>query len=181
LFQLFLILNGQLLGKPTRVVLLSLPAYTYCMVYTSFIIEHCTLLSESFFRLTGNKLIQENLTGQVLAEAIYHAPFVLVSHGTEIDPIFNFANLKAQELWEMSWEEFTKTPSRLSASSIAQTERQKLLEEAKVQGYVSNYNGVRISKSGKKFHILNTILYNVMDTNSNRKGQAAVFKEWRFL
>lgn len=39
----------------------------------------------------------------------------IVSHGTETDPVFWFANRAAQGLWEMDWARFTRTPSRLSA------------------------------------------------------------------
>jgi hypothetical protein len=116
-----------------------------------------------------------------LAETLYNAPFVVVSHDTEADPIFNFANKKAQEVWEMDWDEFTQTPSRLSAEAISQEARQKLLAKAQEKGYVSGYNGIRISKSGKKFHILNTILWNLTDEAGNYKGQAAMFKDWKFV
>ena len=151
------------------------------MIYTSKIIQHCELLAESFYKITGKKLVKENLTGEELAKVLYNGPFVLVSHGIEKDPIFNFANLKAQELWEMSWEEFVKTPSRLSAEPVAQSERQELLDKAQKHGYISDYKGVRISKSGKRFQIIDTILWNLKDSEGNYKGQAAVFDTWKFL
>lgn len=151
------------------------------MIYKESIIQHCTILAESYYRLTGEELVNKNIQGKDLAEVLYKAPFVVVSHGTEVDPIFNFANQKAQELWEMDWEEFTQTPSRLSAESISQTARQELLAKAQEKGYVTGYNGIRISKSGKKFHILNTTLWNLSDEAGNYKGQAAMFREWRFV
>lgn len=151
------------------------------MKYSEFVIQHTLLLADSFFRLTGKELISADLKGEALAKALYEAPFVVVSHGAEDDPVFNFANKKAQELWEMNWEEFTQTPSRLSAEPMAQSERQKFLEQAQQFGYSSDYNGVRISKSGKKFHIINTTLWNIVDENGDYKGQAAMFKEWKFI
>ncbi len=151
------------------------------MIYSKSILQHCELLSENYFFLTGKKLIEEDLFGEELVNAFYNAPFVLVSHGTEADPIFNFANKKAQELWEMDWDEFVTTPPRLSAESIAQSERQRLLDRAQSYGYIEDYNGIRISKSGKKFQIINTILWNLKDSASIYKGQAAVFKEWEYL
>ena len=159
----------------------NLAGLKFKMIYSDSFIQHCVLLSESFYRLTKKKLINENFTGKELAETIYHAPFVIVSHGTETDPIFNFANLKAQELWEMNWDEFIKTPSRLSAEPVNQTERQKLLDKAQQYGYISDYNGVRISKSGKKFRIINTTLWNLVDASGQYKGQAATFRQWEYL
>lgn len=143
--------------------------------------QHTELLAKSFFRLTGEPLVAADLKGEDLYKAIYNASFVVVSHGTEVDPIFNFANQKAQELWEMDWEEFTKKPSRLSAETISQSARQELLAKAQEKGYLSGYNGIRISKSGKRFYILNTILWNLTDEAGNYQGQAAMFKEWRYI
>lgn len=142
---------------------------------------HTELLAESFFRLTGKPLVAKGLKGEELYNTLYHAPFIVVSHGIEADPVFNFANLKAQELWEMDWAEFTQTPSRLSAETISQAERQQLLERGREKGYISDYNGIRISKSGKRFHIVNTVLWNLTDEAGNYKGQAAMFKEWKFV
>ncbi|MEZ6067919.1 MAG: MEKHLA domain-containing protein [Planctomycetaceae bacterium] len=34
------------------------------------------------------------------AEALFEAPFVVVAHGTEADPILDYANRQALELWE---------------------------------------------------------------------------------
>ena len=56
------------------------------------------------------------------AKALFEASFVLASHGTELDPIFNYGNRKALELWELSWEEFTRIPSRRSAEEVVQEE-----------------------------------------------------------
>ncbi len=36
----------------------------------------------------------------------------MVSHGTESDPIFNYGNRKALELWELSWDDFIEMPSK---------------------------------------------------------------------
>ncbi len=151
------------------------------MIYTTSFIRHCTLLAESFYNLTGNALVDPALKGEELATTLYNAPFVLVSHGVEADPVFNFANQKAQELWEMSWEEFVRTPSRLSAEPMARSERQGLLERAQGKGYVTDYNGVRISKSGKRFQIIDTVLWNLSEADGQYRGQAALFKEWKFL
>lgn len=126
-------------------------------------------------------LLEGNFTAVDLVRKLYHAPFVLLSHGTQPDPIFNYANQTAQQLWEMSWADFTQLPSRLSAEPMAVAERQVLLNEAKQKGYISNYNGVRISRTGQRFIIKNAILWNIHDGAGTYQGQAATFKEWKFL
>ena len=151
------------------------------MIYSEKNILHCALLADSYFLLTGKRLLDTSLKDEALAKALYDAPFVLVSHGVESDPIFNFANKKAQELWEMDWDEFTTTPSRLSAEPIEQSARQNFLEDTQKLGYSANYNGIRISKTGKRFQLHNTVLWNLKDSAGNYKGQAAVFSEWHYI
>ncbi|QNF35680.1 MEKHLA domain-containing protein [Adhaeribacter swui] len=148
---------------------------------SSFIVQHSLLLAESFRKVTGQFLLPGDLSPEALAQNLYQAPFVLLSHGTQADPVFNYANQTAQNLWEMPWSDFTQLPSRLSAEPIAVAERQAMLEEAKQKGFISNYNGVRISSTGKRFIIKNAILWNIHDAAGTYQGQAATFKEWEFL
>jgi len=145
------------------------------------IIRHSKLLSDSFAAVTGQSLLKENFSQEELARQLYEAPFVLLSHGTQPDPVFNYANQTAQHLWEIDWSQFTQLPSRLSAEPIAVAERQAMLTEAKQKGFISNYNGNRISSSGKRFMIKNATLWNIYDSVGNYQGQAATFKEWEFL
>ena len=127
-----------------------------------------------------------HFTGQILstassANSIFTAPFGLVSHGCESDPIFNYGNAKALELFEMDWEEFIQLPSRLSTEAMAQKERKALLQEVGHKGYCQNYSGIRISKSGRRFQIENTSIWNVIDARNKTIGQAAYFPKWRYL
>lgn len=148
---------------------------------TPALIAHSKLLADSFAAVTGQTLLAGNQAPAALARQLYEAPFVLLSHGTQPDPVFNYANQTAQQLWEMDWQQFTQLPSRLSAEPVAMAERQAMLEEAKQKGYISNYNGVRISRTGKKFIIKKAILWNLYDKAGRYQGQAATFKTWEFL
>lgn len=144
------------------------------------IIRHSKLLAASFERATGRPLLAGIFPAD-LPHALYHAPFVLLSHGTQTDPVFNYANQTAQHLWEFSWEDFTRLPSRLSAEPVAAAERQAMLAEAKQKGFISDYKGVRISRSGRRFLIKNALLWNIHDAAGRYQGQAATFREWEFL
>jgi hypothetical protein len=146
------------------------------------IIKHSHLLYHSFEQATGQKLLAGAFQATPhLAEALYGAPFALLSHGTEPDPIFNYANLTAQKLWELPWEQFTAMPSRLSAEPVLQAERQRMMEQARSQGFISHYEGIRISSTGKRFMIKNAMLWNVYDESRGYQGQAALFHEWTFI
>jgi hypothetical protein len=81
----------------------------------------------------------------------------------------------------LSWEDFTCLPSRLSAEQVNQAERDRLLAEVMGKGYIDNYEGVRITSTGKKFQIRNAVVWNLMDNNHPYKGQSAWFDQWAFL
>ena len=116
-----------------------------------------------------------------LAERIFHAPFVLVSHGIESDPVLNYGNEAALTLWEMTWAEFTQTPSRLSAEVPNREERGRLLATVTAQGFIDNYTGIRISKTGRRFRITQATVWNLLDERQHYRGQAAMFAHWEFL
>ncbi|MEH1925615.1 MEKHLA domain-containing protein [Nostoc sp.] len=145
------------------------------------IILHSQYLINSFQHWTGNCLLDANASEFETAKALFEAPFVLVSHGTESDPIFNYGNRKALELWELSWEEFTRMPSRKSAEEVVQEERDRLLSEAATKGFINNYSGIRTSSTGKRFYIQDTILWNILDQQNQHCGQAAFFSNWKFI
>lgn len=145
------------------------------------IIAHTQLLARSFRKWTGRALLPGLFNREGLAKHIFHAPFVVVSHGTEADPVLNYGNEVALKLWEMSWEELTCTPSRLTAETPNQIERAKSLETVARNGFIENYSGVRISKSGKRFKISNAIIWNLVSERGEPVGQSATFDKWEFI
>ena len=134
----------------------------------------------SYQHWTGQSLFDLSVAPQELAQLLFEAPFAVVSHGTEVDPIFNYGNQTALKLWELSWEEFTKMPSRKSVPEAIQQERNNLLAEATTKGFVDNYSGIRISSTGKRFFIECT-LWNLLDDNNQKCGQAALFFKWKYV
>ena len=138
--------------------------------------ERLRLIVASYWRLTGKALI-DNVPSDFAAfrDALWNAPRAIVAHGTEDDPIFFYGNRLALQLFEMSFDEFARLPSRLSAEPLAQEARVKLLDKVMQQGYVDNYSGMRIAKSGKRFMITDTTVWNLVDEKGLHHGQAAVF------
>lgn len=145
------------------------------------IIEHCEILAHSLKHWTERALLSENHSPTELAEKIYHAPFVLVSHGMEADPVLNYGNATALALWEMSWEELTRTPSRLTAEAPNREERSRLLAAVTERGFIDDYSGVRISKTGRRFRIARATVWNLLTKEGKPCGQAAMFAHWQFL
>jgi hypothetical protein len=126
----------------------------------------------------GHKLVRDEVN---LGKELFQAKFALLSHTNATEPVFNYANLTALELFEFSWDEIIKLPSRLSAEPVNQSERAKLLQQVSTKGYIDNYQGVRISKSGKRFRVDNAIVWNLIDDNGIYQGQAACFSDWEYL
>ena len=147
----------------------------------NFLIEQATLLRNSYRHLLGHELIITTQTDSQFARELFYAPFAVVSHDTGSDPVFNYGNLAALKLFQFSWEEFTKLPSRLSAEPVNQAEREMLLQEVSQKGYIDQYQGIRISKSGQRFLIQNAVVWNLEDPDKSYKGQAAKFEHWQFL
>lgn len=147
------------------------------------IIERNRLMAASFLHLVGRPLVPEagTLTPEALARFLYDAPFVLLAHTNAPDPVFCYANRRAQKLFGYGWEEFTRLPSRLSAEPISQEERQRLLDQARRKGYVDTFQGIRIARDGRRFRIENVILWDVLDPHGSYVGQAAVFDRWAEL
>lgn len=146
-----------------------------------FLTEHVLRLIISYRRWTGDDLVDPALDPIAAARWLYHAPFALLSHDTQKDPLFNYANLTAQRLFGMDWDSFVRLPSRLSAEPSAQAERQRLLEEVSAKGYIAHYCGVRIAKNGRRFRIEDATVWNVCDANDALYGQAACIKRWHWL
>lgn len=140
---------------------------------TAFYQQHAINLCYSYQQLLNKPLIQMSHKGTLINQ-LFNAPFALLSHGLEDDPIFNFGNQAALSLFEYNWDAFTQLPSRLSAKPIDQVERQRLLDAVSQHGYIDNYAGIRIAASGREFLIENAVVWNVIDKNGSYCGQAAV-------
>lgn len=145
------------------------------------VVEHTTRMARSLKRWTGRDLLPGKFEPRDLAQKLFEAPFVLVSHGTEADPILSYGNRTALSLWEMTWEELTRTPSRLTAEAPNRAERARLLQQVTEHGFIDNYSGVRISKTGRRFRIHQATVWNLLTSDDQPCGQAAMFDRWEFL
>jgi hypothetical protein len=148
---------------------------------TDQVIAHTQMLARSLKQWTGRDLLPGIFSTTELAENVFQASFALVSHGTESDPVLNYGNAAALALWEMSWEELTRTPSRLTAEAPNREERARLLARVTTRGFIDDYSGVRISKTGRRFKISRATVWNLLTEDDQPCGQAAMFGEWEFL
>jgi len=148
---------------------------------TDFAIAQTACLARSLKHWTGRELLAGVSGPAELAQKVFTAPFVVVSHGTEADPVLNYGNHTALTLWEMSWAELTRTPSRLTAEAPNREERARLLAAVTQHGFIDDYSGVRISKSGRRFRIARATVWNLVTEDGKPCGQAAMFDRWEFV
>jgi hypothetical protein len=142
------------------------------------VVEWSQLLLDSYRHWIRKDLIERTPHVKQQARLLFEASFVVVSHGAEPDPILNYGNQTALDLWELPWDQFIKTPSRLTAEPDDRAERGSMLERAKLNGYFDGYRGVRISSTGRRFLVEQALIWNVIDPAGKPIGQAATFSQW---
>ena len=142
--------------------------------------SHVAALVRSYYELTGRQLIEQTDELATMAKRVDEAPFFVASHGLETDPVLDYGNRCALELFAMNWEEFTQTPSRLTAEAPNRAERERLLTSVTGKGFIDDYSGVRITADGRRFRIHQATVWNVTDKSGVKIGQAATFSEWDF-
>ncbi|PHV61203.1 MEKHLA domain-containing protein [Cyanobacterium aponinum UTEX 3222] len=145
------------------------------------IISWTQILLNSYKRLLNKELIERNEDLLTDSKNLYNADFVVLSHNNKPDPIYNYGNQQALDLWEMNWQQLIQTPSRNTTEPISREEREALLKEANLKGYITNYGGVRVSSTGKRYLIQDITLWNLFDSNGEYCGQAATFSHWQKL
>jgi PAS domain S-box-containing protein len=140
------------------------------------------LLTGSYARLTGKSLVPAELDAEAGAKWLYEeAPFGLLAHDTNGEPIFIYGNKRSQNLLGYDWDELTSLPSRLSAETPERGARQALLEQVSRDGYITGYRGVRIAKSGTKFWIEDATVWQLIDEDDVCHGQAAMIPDMTYL
>jgi MEKHLA domain len=146
-----------------------------------YIVEWSHRLLASYHYWIGQDLIDRAGDRKAQAIRLFETSVVVVSHGVEQDPILNYGNQAALDLWELSWEQFIQTPSRLTAEADDRAERGRMLERAKLNGYFDGYRGVRISSTGRRFLVEQAVIWSVIDPAGHPIGQAATFSQWSYV
>jgi PAS domain-containing protein len=133
------------------------------------------LLTASHLRYVGHPLVPAGADARWLYE---DAPFGVLAHDTDPDPVFVYANRTAQRAFEYGWDEFTGLRSRLSAEPQNQEARQHLLDAVARDNYFTGYRGLRTARSGRRFWIEDLTMWNLFHPDGRPAGQAAMFPRW---
>ncbi len=146
-----------------------------------FVEKQTAVILNSYRHWTGRELLPLSSAEPDLTTALFFAPFVVASSNSATDPILNYGNAQALKLWEMPWNQLTRTPGRHTAEPMHRDERQKFLYAVQKNGFIENYSGIRISSTGRRFKIEKATVWNLVDQDGKFLGQAATFKEWSYL
>lgn len=148
---------------------------------SDFYLRHGQLLCASFKRLIKRDLLENKHRSQTEIRQLFDAPFVLLSHDMQQDPLFNFGNRMALELFELDWQQLLQLPSRHSAEQGERKQREKYLKKVNTNDFIEHYSSIRISATGQRFVIKNAIVWNLVDENNKKQGQAAMFNDWQHI
>ena len=133
------------------------------------------LLTGSFRQLLGRPLVERERGPEWLYG---DAPFVVLAHNTDADPMFIYGNVAAQRLFGYGWSEIRTLRSRLSAGPAERGERQQLLDAVSKNGFIENYRGLRVKSSGARFWMEDGVVWQLRDEQGRDHGQAAMFSRW---
>lgn len=147
----------------------------------SWLVEHATLLLDSYRALLGRDLVDPRLTPAERARTLFHAPYGVFSHSADPDPLFTYGNLTALSLFDLDWTSLQGMPSRLSAAAADRDERRVMLEGVARDGHYQGYRGLRLSRTGRRFWIEDVCVWNLTDATGAHLGQAAVYGGWTYV
>jgi len=147
------------------------------------VVMQTLLIVDSYRRTFGEDLMPESKGADIAsaAQMLFEAPFVCASHGTEDEPVFNYGNRAALELWGMGFEDFEALPSKKSAAEEEQEARTALLEEVAREGKADDLRCIRVAAGGRPFRIEGGRLWNLTGLDGSPLGQAVVFAKYTFL
>lgn len=134
-----------------------------------------SLLDQSYQHWTGQKLnVPKEMEGQRLFWLDEQSPYGLLAQNIDVEPLFIYANKKAQNMFGYTLEEFLLLPSSHSASPTVQKDRNQLVQEVMTQGIVTHYQGTRVDKNGYFFEITQGSIWKLLNESGETLGIAAM-------
>ena len=152
-------------------------------------ITHVKLLDRSLTKLSAGRGIFERMniprSESITDEEIYQSicrneRYILISHGTEESPIYNFGNKACLNAFARSWENQVSMPSSESVVRRSQDEASRIELMKSVTDYGifdGKLNGYRVRDDGKFIKLTEGVVWNCYgdDEEETYIGQAAFF------
>ena len=130
----------------------------------------------SHARVTGRTLLP-GLT----AREIWSGDFALLTHRGGPEAMLNYGNRFALDLWECGWDQFIATPSSATAPDEGRAARAQTMQQVIETGFVTGYEGCRISRTGHLFLIQDVTIWRLLEESGESFGVAAFFRRYQRL
>ena len=155
-------------------------------------IDLAACIAASYGRSFGRPLVAgqatqtRELNQRLLAQELFAAGTVVLAHdGAPLDqgegPRLTYANRAALTLWRRNWDAMVGLPSSQTAEPEQRRSRQQALASAQQQQAISNYGGIRIDSTGRRFAISGARIWTLHTQDGAPCGQAAAFSNWCWL
>jgi hypothetical protein len=139
-------------------------------------------VARSFAHVTRRDLFAEaGIDPAAPGISAWSGTFALLTHRGDADAMLNYGNPVALDLWECDWDQFIRPPSRATAPDDDVEERTAMMNKVARTGFVSGYQGRRISRSGKLFLIRDVTVWQLREPSGDSFGVAAFFRDYRCL
>lgn len=130
----------------------------------------------SHLRVVGRPLL-EGPSGR----DVWSGDFALLTHRGDPRAMLNYGNMFALGLWECDWQQFTATPSSATAPDDDRASREAMMQQVVRDGFVSGYEGRRVSRNGRPFLIQDVTIWRLLEENGDSFGVAAIFRRYSYL
>jgi len=149
-------------------------------------ITHVKYLDKSLAKLTGRGIYErmniprcDSTDEEIYQSICNNERYVLISHGTQDSPVFNYGNMACVNAFARSWENLTSMPSRECVISKSQDEavRIELMRNVTDYGFVDGeFRGYRVRGDGKFIKLTECVVWNCYSEDGETYiGQAALF------
>lgn len=131
-----------------------------------------------FERMDDSELNKDSSDNDIYQAICRNDRYVLISHGKQKDPVYNFGNRACLQAFARNWENLISMPSRLCVISKSDDEalRVELMRNVTNNGFVDGeYRGYRIRGDGKFIKLTECFVWNCYDNEETYIGQAALF------
>ena len=164
---------------------MSIPTQLITSTFKRLILSSYPSIAQQFPSDSIHQHILTHLNNPSKDSDLDSLPYPVLAHsGTPTsnhEPIFIYANTVASTLFDYPLKELIGLPSRLTAEPQERNSRKEMLLEAAQKGFISNYEGIRVTSKGKKFKISEALIWNLKDEQGSIVGQAALLPKWEYL
>ena len=81
----------------------------------------------------------------------------------------------------MTLDQVIGQPTTMTAPESEQKERNELLNQVNSHGFIESYKGIRVASDGALFQIEDATIWNIVDKESIKIGQAVIIYRSRIL